>query len=67
MFLARNSQLGRAEEAFRKSVSLDGSHLDSLLALCCVLWHNGVHTDPLYLEDATTVRAHSTLPLLSED
>lgn len=55
-FSARTGNLGRAEEAFRSAVALEPSRTASLLALACVLWHNGVHTDSAFIEDAITVR-----------
>lgn len=55
MFSARTGNLGRAEEAFRSAVALEPERAASLLALACVLWHNGVHTDRAFIEDAITV------------
>jgi Flp pilus assembly protein TadD len=57
LFAARTGSLGRAEEALRKAVALPGAAAESLLALACVLWHSGVTTDAMYLEDARSVRA----------
>jgi cytochrome c-type biogenesis protein CcmH/NrfG len=55
-FLARTGNLGRAEEAFRQAIAISPSEPVPLLALACILWHNGVCTDALYLEHAITVR-----------
>jgi Flp pilus assembly protein TadD len=55
-FLARAGDLGRAEEAFRHAVAITPKEPRPLMALACILWHNGVFTDALYLEHAITVR-----------
>lgn len=41
-----------AEECLRESISLQADHLPSLLALSCLLLHNGLVTDSAFFEDA---------------
>ena len=64
MFLARNNTLSKCEEALRRAVSSSDDHADAAVALACVLWHNGKHTDGVLLKDAQTVRHCSALPCL---
>ena len=61
LFLARSGALGRAEEAFRKAVAADSRDAEALMALACLLWHAGVHTDAMFLDDAHSVRPHGFL------
>ena len=48
----RMGDLGKAEECFREAVSLDPKHKDGILALSCLLLHNGTFTDSAFLEES---------------
>ena len=53
-FCMRKGDLGRAEECFRESISLNPDHMDSLLSLACLLMTTGLlpNGDVVHFEHA---------------
>ena len=66
-FCTRKGDLGRAEECFRESISLDPDHMDSLLSLACLLMTTGLlpNGDVVHFEHAE-VLVQSALELLEK-
>ena len=66
-FCTRKGDLGRAEECFQESISLDPDHMDSLLSLACLLMTTGLlpNGDVVHFEHAE-VLVQSALELLEK-
>ena len=63
----RAGSLDRAEQCLREALAIDPGHQDSLLALGCLLWHSGLHTDAAFLQQAEVVLLRAKDDLLAAD
>eukprot|EP00891_Asterochloris_glomerata_P001607 jgi/Astpho2/1607/fgenesh1_pg.00028_%23_15_t len=64
-FSMRTCSLDRAEQCLRKALAIDPGHQDALLALGCLLWHSGLHTDAAFLQQAAVLLLHAKDDLLA--
>ena len=61
----RTCSLDRAEQCLREALAIDPGHQDALLALGCLLWHSGLHTDAAFLQQAAVLLLHAKDDLLA--
>ena len=61
----RAGSLDRAEQCLREALAIDSGHQDALLALGCLLWHSGMHTDAAFLQQAEVLLLRAKDDLLA--
>ena len=61
----RTGSLDRAEQCLREALAIDPGHQDALLALGCLLWHSGLHTDAAFLQQAVVLLLRAKDDLLA--